>query len=172
MKRILVIGSSGAGKSTFAKRLGSALDIPVIHLDAEYWQAGWRETPKPEWAEKLSKMLAAESWIMDGNFSGTLDLRLQSCDAAIMLELPARVCLWRVSKRFLRYRNQVRPDMAAGCNEKLDWEFIVWIWRYQKQTASRVKAMLNKYANSKQVIYLRSQKEVEAFILRQKQVKR
>ena len=72
MKRVLVIGSGGAGKSTFATRLGARLGLPVIHLDRVYWQPGWVETPKDEWLRKVEEMCAADAWVMDGNYSGTL----------------------------------------------------------------------------------------------------
>ena len=75
MRKILVIGSGGAGKSTFAKRLGTHLKIKVIHLDALYWKPGWVETPKAEWLKRVEELLKEGSWIMDGNYSGTLDAR-------------------------------------------------------------------------------------------------
>ncbi len=83
MRRVLVIGSGGAGKSTFARRLGDILQIDVIHLDTFYWRPGWVETPKPEWREIVLGLVQRESWIMDGNFSGTLEQRLEACDTVI-----------------------------------------------------------------------------------------
>src|SRR5688572_30960534 len=79
MKRILVIGSGGAGKSTFARRLGKILSIEVIHLDSIYWRPGWIETPKQEWKKRVEHLIAGDSWIMDGNYSGTLQLRFEAC---------------------------------------------------------------------------------------------
>src|SRR5690349_3028678 len=87
MKKILVIGSGGAGKSTFAKQLSAILHLEVLHLDALYWQAGWVETPKPEWKQRVTELLAGDAWIMDGNYSGTLDIRMQACDTVIFLDL-------------------------------------------------------------------------------------
>jgi adenylate kinase family enzyme len=133
MRKVLVIGSGGAGKSTFARRLGARLKIKVIHLDSLYWRPGWAETPKAEWLKCVEELLKEESWIMDGNYSGTLELRLESCDTVIFLDLPRSVCLWRVVKRLLQYRNRSRPDMADECPEKLNLEFLRWVWGYPRR---------------------------------------
>src|SRR5690349_18913828 len=99
MKRVVVIGSGGSGKSTFSRELGRATGIPVIHLDREFWRPGWEETPKDEWNALVAELLAGESWIMDGNFGGTREMRMQAADTIIFLDLPRRVCLYRILKR-------------------------------------------------------------------------
>jgi adenylate kinase family enzyme len=164
MRKILVIGSGGSGKSTFAARLGARLKLEVIHLDSCYWQAGWQETPKAEWQAKVAEMIAREAWLMDGNYSGTLELRLRACDTVIFLDLPRTLCLWRVVKRALMYWGKVRPDMAAGCPEQLNFEFVQWIWQYPRRTRPKVLARLQACADAKQIIHLRSQAEVEKFL--------
>jgi adenylate kinase family enzyme len=164
MKKILVIGSGGAGKSTFAKRLGAILNLEVIHLDSVYWRPGWVEPPKAEWRETVEGLLARDSWIMDGNYSGTLDLRLEACDTVIFLDLPRLICLWRVVKRWRVYRNRSRPDVAEGCNDKLDWQFVSWVWNYRKRGRPKMVELLNRSAQSKQVIWLRTPAEVEKFL--------
>jgi adenylate kinase family enzyme len=164
MRKVLVIGSGGAGKSTFARRLGARLKIKVIHLDSLYWRPGWAETPKAEWLKCVEELLKEESWIMDGNYSGTLELRLESCDTVIFLDLPRSVCLWRVVKRLLQYRNRSRPDMADECPEKLNLEFLRWVWGYPRRTRPKVLERLKEFSQSKQIIFLRSQPEVEKFL--------
>jgi adenylate kinase family enzyme len=164
MKKVLVIGSGGAGKSTFARRLGKLLDIEVIHLDALYWNAGWVETPKPEWAERVAELVQRDAWVMDGNYSGTFDIRLQACDAVVFLDMPRLVCLWRVLKRFMRYRKRSRPDMAAGCPEDLNPEFLLWIWNYPKRTRPKIVDWMRENSGSKKVVWLRSPAEVERYL--------
>src|SRR6201995_1710403 len=115
MRRVLVIGSGGAGKSTFARRLGARLGLPGKHLDASYWKPGWVETPKEEWRRSVERLVEGDSWVIDGNYSGTLEVRLAACDTVVFLDLPRRVCIWRVLKRVLTYRDGSRPDMAEGC---------------------------------------------------------
>jgi adenylate kinase family enzyme len=164
MKKILVIGSGGAGKTTFAAQLGQVLGIEVIHLDSLYWQAGWIEMPKPEWKSLLEQIIKRESWVMDGNYTGTLDFRFQACDTVIFLDLPRLICLWRVFKRFLKYRNVTRPEMPAGCEEKLSLEFVLWIWNYPNDTRPKIIKMLNELQQGKNLIRLRSRAEVKAFL--------
>src|SRR5882724_2173258 len=114
MNKILIIGSGGAGKSTFAERLGQVLKIEVVHLDVLYWKPGWVETPKPEWRKTVAELVKRESWIIDGNYSGTFDIRLEACDTVIFLDVARAFCLWRVLKRWMLYRHGGRPDMAEG----------------------------------------------------------
>ncbi|MDX6695541.1 MAG: hypothetical protein QOF02_3144 [Blastocatellia bacterium] len=166
MKKVLVIGSGGAGKSTFAKRLGASLKTEVIHLDSLYWQPGWIETPKAEWVKTVEELVKRAAWVMDGNYGGTLETRLRACDTAIFLDLPRSVCLWRVMKRLLRYWKRSRPDMAGDCPEKFNLEFTRWIWDYPARVRPEVLERLKAHSENKQVIRLRSRAEVENFLSR------
>ena len=164
MRKILVIGSSGSGKSTVARKLGELLKIEVIHLDSHFWHPGWMETPKDEWTGVVERLLERDAWIMDGNYSGTLEKRILACDTIIFLDLPRRICLARVLKRVIAYRNQSRPDVAEGCPERLDWEFLKWVWGYPKRTRPGIIQLLEKNSESKGVIWLRSQTEIKLFL--------
>jgi adenylate kinase family enzyme len=164
MKRVLVIGSGGSGKSTLARRLGERLGLPVIHLDRFYWNAGWVETPKDEWKRKVEGLCAGDAWVMDGNYSGTLEVRLAACDTVVFLDLPRALCLWRVLKRAVVYRRRPRPDMAPGCRENFHPEFLHWVWTYPQRSRPDVLAMLERVAADKRVIRLCSSEEVERFL--------
>src|SRR4051794_10978137 len=96
MERILVIGSGGAGKSTLARRMGQVLDLPVVHLDVLFWKPGWIETPRPEFERKFGAIIEGPRWVMDGNYSGTLELRIRAADSVVFLDFPPLLCLWRV----------------------------------------------------------------------------
>jgi adenylate kinase family enzyme len=163
MKKILVIGSSGAGKSTFSRRLGEITGLPVIHLDVLFWNPDWVETPKDEWSKKVETALQGEEWIMDGNFSGTMEMRLAACDTVIFLDMPRAVCVYRILKRIVTYQKGSRPDMAKGCSEKFDWEFTKWVWNYPKRSKPKVEALLRRFENEKTIIRLRSKREIESF---------
>ena len=164
MRRVLVIGSGGAGKSVFARRLGARLGLEVVHLDRLYWRPGWVETPKEEWRRKVSELAGREAWVMDGNYSGTLDLRLAACDTVVFLDLPRAVCLWRVLKRAVMYRGRPRPDRAEGCREKLNFEFLQWVWGYPTRSRPKVIRLLEEHSRDKRVVRLRSRAEVERFL--------
>ena len=165
MKRILVIGSSGAGKSTFSRRLGKATGLPVIHLDTLFWNPGWVETPEDEWRKKLERALRGDEWIVDGNFRGTMEMRLRSCDTVIFLDFPRTLCVYRILKRLITYRKGTRPDIADGCDEKFDWEFLKWVWNYPSRSKPKVVALLEKFKDEKTIIRLKSKKEIEQFFV-------
>ena len=164
MKRVLVIGPGGSGKSTFAARLGQISGLEVKHLDRFYWRAGWTKPSNEDWLKTVSELISGESWIIDGNFSGTLGQRVERCDTIIFLDMPRLLCLWRVTKRRLTYRNRSRPDMAEGCAEKLDREFISWVWNYSQRSRPKVVKLLNENQASKKIVWLRSNADVERFL--------
>lgn len=164
MKRIAVIGSGGAGKSTLARRLGEKLGIQVVHLDAHYWKPGWIPTPEDEWRPVVAELASRDEWIIDGNYGRTLDIRLPAADTVIFLDYGSLVCLWRVLKRRIQYQGRTRPDMNAGCPEKVDAEFIAWVWNFPKTTKPSVMAKLEAYAQHAKIIHLRSPREAERFL--------
>lgn len=164
MKRILVIGSGGSGKSTVARRLGQLLDLEVNHLDKFFWKPGWVESPRDEWIQTVTELIDRESWIIDGNYSGTLDLRLQKCDTIVFLDMPRLLCLWRIVKRNLLYRRGGRPDMAEGCLEKLDLEFVSWVWNYSRRSRPKIVRLIREHSKAKRVVWLRSNADVERFL--------
>src|SRR5689334_19603505 len=124
MRKVLVIGSGGSGKSTVAAQLGELLNLEVSHLDRFYWRAGWVEPETEEWIKTVTDLIERDSWILDGNYSGSLELRLAKCDTVVFLDLSRVLCLWRIVKRFFLYRNGTRPDVAEGCREQLSLEFV------------------------------------------------
>jgi adenylate kinase family enzyme len=164
MRRVVVIGSGGAGKSTFSRALGERTGLPVVHLDRLYWHAGWVETPKEEWRRTVGELLARDAWILDGNYSGTLDQRLAACDTAIFLDLPRTLCLRRAIAR--RLRGGVRADVAPGCPERLSLEFLRWIWTYPAKRRPNVLARLASLRADQRAVILRSPAEVRAFLSR------
>jgi len=167
MQKILLIGSGGSGKSTLATQLGAKLNLPVIHLDAHFWNAGWVETPKDEWRTKVEELCRRDRWIMDGNYSGTFDVRFAAADTIIFLDVPRLACLWRVIKRWLYYslRNQTRPDLAEGCPEQIDFGFVKWIWEYPSRTRPKTLEMLKRYEEEKRVVVLKGDREVSEYMV-------
>lgn len=163
MKRILVLGSSGSGKSTFARQLGKQLDLEVIHLDSHYWEPDWTNTSAEQWEQKLARLLAKERWIMDGNYPATLSQRLAYADTVIFLDLHRIVCLWRCIGRYLKYKGENRPELAVGCHEKIDRDFLKWIWQYPSEVKPRVLEAV-KAQSGIQVKVLKGSQEIERFL--------
>jgi adenylate kinase family enzyme len=165
MKKVLVIGPGGAGKSTFAEQLAARTGLPLIHLDALYWRPGWVEMPKAEWASLIERVAGEPEWIMDGNYGGTLDQRLEACDTAILLDTSPWRCVWRVVWRRVRHAGRSRPGLAAGCHERLDGKFLWWIATYRVARRPRVLARLEAMKRSgKTVVILRSPSEIQRFL--------
>ena len=162
MLKVLVIGSPGSGKSVFSLRLGEITGLPVIHLDQHFWRPGWVEPSNDEWDEQLEELLGRERWIIDGNYSRTMDRRLKYCDTVIFLDFPRYRCTWRVFKRSIGVTG--RPDLAAGCEEKMDVGFLKWTWSYPKRSRPRVLKRLAAAGEEISVSTLTTSREVEKFL--------
>lgn len=164
MKRIMIIGSGGAGKSTLARQLGEGLHLDVYHLDALMWRPGWVMAPREERIDIQQRLVKKDEWVIDGNFGNTLDLRLQAADTVILIDLPRIVCIYRVLKRVVRYRGTTRPDMGASCEEKLDFAFLKWVWNFPDVQKPEMVKRIKQYSHEKQIIVLKSRKDVANFI--------
>ncbi len=165
LRRVAIIGSGGAGKSTLARQIGAVTGLPVVHLDREHWQPGW-VAPEPDaWAARVEQLAAGDAWVIDGNYGGTMGTRLARADTVVLVDLPRTVCVYRAVKRALRYRNRSRPDMAPGCEEKFDRAFLKWIWDYPATRRPAILARLREErAAGKRVVRLRNSAQVRRFV--------
>jgi adenylate kinase family enzyme len=165
MRRVLIVGNSGGGKSTLARRLGEKLRLPVVHLDVLYWKPGWVESDDTPFRADVTQALQGPAWICDGNFSGTWDIRMPLADTIVWITQPRLVCLARAIWRMAAYRGRrTRPDMAAGCDEKFDLEFYRYIWTYDAQVRPRLEAALQTYGAHARCVRLRSDCEIAQFL--------
>ncbi len=164
MKRIAIVGCGGAGKSTLARQLEAILHLPVIHLDKEFWQPGWKMLPKEEEREVLEKATKQVEWIIDGNYKGTMSSRFEVADTIIFLDFPTLLCLYRIIKRFFKYRGTTRPDMTEGCPEKLDLEFIGWIIGYRKSYRPIILEKIAQFAPERKVMIFQRPAQVQLFL--------
>lgn len=164
MNRVMVIGCGGAGKSTLARALGEKTGLPVVHLDQIWWAPGnWQHLGDAEFVERLTEEMEKPRWILDGNFNRTIELRLDACDTVIYLDYPRLVCLKGWLGRVIQNRGKARPDMAAGCTERLDLEFAKWIWNFNKTKRPIYYELLSR-AEGKQVVILKSRCQAERFL--------
>lgn len=145
LRRLLILGSPGSGKSTLARQLAARTGLPLIHLDQMYWRAGWVEPTRDEWLAQLRRALDEPAWIIDGNYAGSLPLRLTRADAAIVLDYPTGLCLLRALRRVLTTRGTVRPDMAPGCPERLDPGFLHYVLRFRREQRPLMLAALQDF---------------------------
>lgn len=142
MQRLLVIGPCGAGKSTLATELGARLGLPVYHVDQLNWLPGWNEIGDIALAEKLTKIVTTDRWLIDGNYRETLGLRLDYADTVVYLDYRISLCIWRLMRRIFRYRGRSRPDMTEGCPERFDFSFLLYLLRWNSGPRVRTEQCL------------------------------
>ena len=158
MKKVIVIGCPGSGKSTVSRALHNKTGIPLYHLDMMYWNADKTTVEKSVFLERLSAVLKKDEWIIDGNYGSTMELRMAACDTVIFLDYPLDVCLDGIKER----RGKPRSDMPWIETEE-DSEFIEFIKNYNEQQKPKVLELLEKYSD-KNIVILRSREEADAFL--------
>ena len=159
MKRIMVIGCPGSGKSMLSKALYSKTDIPLYHLDMMYWNADKTTVEKPVFLERLSTVLEKEAWIIDGNYGSTMELRIKKCDTVIFLDYPLDICLEGISAR----RGKPRSDMPWIESDQYDEEFIEFIKNYNSQSRPQVMELIDKYSH-KNILVFHDRNEANEFL--------
>lgn len=164
MKRILIVGNSGGGKSTLARRLGQKLGVPVVHLDLLFWKAGWTESADVEFRSNVARALQQPAWVCDGDFSSSLDLRAPLADTIIWIDQSRWLCLFRAVWRLVQYRHGDRPDMAEGCRETVDLRFYSYIWHWNRDRRARLEAAMATHGAHARIVRLRSDREITAFL--------
>jgi adenylate kinase family enzyme len=164
MRRILIIGSGGAGKSVLAGKLAARLNLPLVHLDRLFWKPGWVESDGADFKRRLLKVLKTKRWIIDGNFIGSLEMRLKFADTVIYLDFNRWVCLWRALKRQINIHGCRRPDMTEGCEEKIDLKFLEWVWSFSRKSRPRILEILNKRPKKTKLLVLKSTLEASEFL--------
>ncbi|MEM9986675.1 MAG: AAA family ATPase [Bacteroidota bacterium] len=163
MQRIMIIGSGGSGKSTLARRIHGLTGLPLVHLDSHYWLPNWVEMDKASWASKVAELAQGESWVIDGNYGGTMELRLARADTVIFLDMPTGLRLWRVLKRVVTNYGGTRPDMGPDCQEKFSWQFMSYIAHYNQTRRPGILKRLAALDPSQRCFILRSPAEVDEF---------
>ena len=158
MKKVIVIGCPGSGKSTFSRALNEATQIPLYYLDMMYWNADKTTVSKAIFMERLQNVLSKETWIIDGNYGSTMELRLNECDTVFFLDYPLEVCLDGVNQR----KGKPRPDMPWVETED-DEEFLEFIRKYNTESRPKVIELLDKYSQ-KNIIIFRSRNEADDYL--------
>jgi adenylate kinase family enzyme len=165
VNRVCVIGCSGAGKSTLSNRLGQSLQIPVAHLDRLFWRAGWVESPRDEFEQRVREAASGDRWIIDGTFISTQHLIMPRADTIVWFDFPRSTCLWRVARRWFEHRGgRTRTDMTEGCPEKIDFEFLEFIWTFNEDYRPRIVKRLEQLRSDQRLVILRTPEAVARFL--------
>lgn len=164
MRRVLIIGNAGAGKSTFAVKLAEKTGLPLVHLDKIFWHGQWEHLSREEFDKALQAELEKESWIIDGNFNRTLPHRLQYCDLVFFFDLPTAVCFWSAIKRVLQNYGKTRPDMGGKCRERFDWgelDLYKSILQFNRKHRKKYYELLDYHDN---VVIFKSRKQADKYL--------
>jgi adenylate kinase family enzyme len=167
MRRIVVIGPAGAGKSRLARTLAEATGIEVIHLDALFWQPGWVPTPEAEWEAIQRRELERDTWIVEGLHEPTVHLWLDAADTVVLFDTSPLASLWRVTRRRL-LRSEPGPDIPAGCEpapfHRAAMKFARYLWEYRRRTRAELFAELEKPRPGRRVVVVRRERDLQAFL--------
>lgn len=163
-RRVLVIGSGGAGKTKLSEAISRATGLRLIHLDLLYWREGWEPTPPAAWRDRVADLVSGPQWVMDGNYGGTFDLRFPAADTIIFLDIHGMACIWRLLKRRFAHHGRARPSMHPGCHERLTPGFLWWVWTYRRRRRPQILATLDELRGEKEVFILTSSEDVSTFI--------
>jgi adenylate kinase family enzyme len=167
MRRVMIIGGSGSGKSTFAREIGLRTGLPVAHMDRLFWEPGWVEADKMVFLRRVEDAVATESWVMDGNYSRTWPGRIDRADTLIFLDLPTWLRLWRVLRRTVLNYGKSRYDLGEDCPERFDLCLIFgWVTRYHRNSRPKALALMapDEPAAHLARFHLRSRRSVKKFL--------
>ena len=161
MKKIIVIGCPGSGKSTFSKALHKIIGIPLYILHLIFWNNDKTNDTNSVLIEKISDITNTEDWIIDGNYSSTMELRMKECDTVIFLDYHVEVCLSGINER----KGKSRSDMPWFESDEQDAEFIDYIKNFSSQSRPQIMELLKKYS-SKNIFIFKSRQEADEFLLK------
>lgn len=158
MNKVIVIGCPGSGKSIFSRALHERTGLPLYHLDLLYWNSDRTTVSKEVFRERLQNVLMLDSWIIDGNYGSTIEMRMAECDTVFFLDFPLEICIDGVRERM----GKPRPDMPWIETED-DEEFLEFIRNFEKESKPKILTLLQIY-QEKNIIILKSREEVNIFI--------
>jgi adenylate kinase family enzyme len=164
MRRVMIIGQPGAGKSTLARAVAEIAHLPVIHIDHIHWQAGWVERPREDKTRLCLEAAARPLWVFEGGHARTWPERLARADTLIWLDLPVGLRLRRVLTRTLRHLGRTRPDLPKGCPEGFRAEFLAFIWRTRLSGRANCAALFREAEGRAARHHLRSPGEVRSYL--------
>lgn len=161
---IMVLGCSGGGKSTLTRKLAEIMGLRPVHMDLLFWKANWVQRDQAEIMELVSNELKLDDWVFDGNHSTSHALRVEKADMIIWVDIARWRCLFNVCFRVAKYWGKTRPSMTEGCAEKVDLEFLTYIWNFRHNMGVKIEALIEQVKDLKTTYHLKSYVEIDAFV--------
>jgi adenylate kinase family enzyme len=163
--RILVVGCSGGGKSTLSQKIATRFGLPYVSIDRDVlWLPGWVQRDKLEQRSIVAEKILSERWIMDGTNPSSFDIRLPRTDVVIWVRMPRLLCIWGAISRWFKWIGRTRPEMAPGCPEKVEWQFLKFIWTFEEKFAPRIMTGLAQHGPEVPVLQLTSRRQMRALL--------
>ncbi|MBI1757611.1 MAG: topology modulation protein [Actinobacteria bacterium] len=162
MDRIAIIGCGGSGKTYLANQLAALVNLPLTHLDGVCYDADWNPLPPDEFAALQRKLVAEPRWLLEGNYAGTLPIRLSRADTVIFLDVHAITCLTGILQRRWRYRGGQHAE--DGVYDRITWNFFRYIWGYRKTMRPKVRQLLDEHGGDARLVTLSSRRQVARFV--------
>ncbi|HEV7318298.1 MAG TPA: AAA family ATPase [Ensifer sp.] len=164
-RRILVVGCSGGGKSTLSQKLARQFQLTYISIDRDIlWLPGWVQRDRAEQLQRIVERVAEERWVMDGTGPSTFNIRVPRSDMVIWVRMPRLLCVWGVVTRWLKHYGRTRPEMAPGCIEKVEWQFLEFIWTFEQKFSPRIVAGLAEHGPNVPVLQLKSRRQMQRLL--------
>ncbi len=159
MKKVIIIGCPGSGKTTFAEKLQKKTGLPLYYLDAIWHKPDKTHIPREEFDKRIVEIFATDEWIIDGNYSRTIEMRLKECDTVFLFDLPTEICLQGATERI----GKGHYDMP-WIETELDKEFESFIRNFSKETLPKIYELLDKYKKEKQVVIFKLRRETDEYL--------
>lgn len=163
MLKIIIIGSPGSGKSTFARQLSNITNLPLYYLDMLWHKKDRTNISREEFDEKLTEILKRDKWIIDGNYQRTMEKRLKECDTVFLMDYPLEVCLSGAEERIGKKRADL-PWIEEKFDEEFDEEFMQIIVDFSKKKLPQIYKLLEKYKQNKNIVIFKSREEADNYI--------
>lgn len=166
MNRVMILGASGTGKTTLCRNLGEKCQMEVLHLDSIYWKKNWQHIEKHDFDVYMKQFFQKhDKWVIDGNYMNNhhFEMRLQLADTIIFLDFGTQISLKGIFERARNYKHRNRSDMAEGCIEGIDQEFLHYVASFEKK-GHKIKAIIKKYENKKNVLVFHSREELDVWL--------